>query len=287
MFIGIIGRGFVGSALRSHCIKFCDNVSTYDIKDREISKEEAYTRLLIDSDIIFLCLPTPMKISGKCDTSILEDTLAELYNLAEDVDFERIDNTIAIKSTVSPGFTSEMQAKFGDKFKIVFYPEFLTERTANEDMANASRHIIGSNSESALSLLSVFIRRGWPYSEIIKTGSTEAELTKVMTNSFYSMKVSFANHIYDLCKSLGVDYQKYIKDAVSADPRLGDMHWQVPGPDGKRGYGGKCFVKDFSGLIYLMEELGLPTQMLKESIIYNNSTREVMDWSKIPGVISE
>ena len=77
------------------------------------------------------------------------------------------------------------------------------------------------------------------------------EMVKYLTNTFLSVKVSFAEmEIHQLCGKLGIDYDKVVEYAT-LDSRLGDSHWSVTGPDGDFGFGGHCFPKDLGCVIHL------------------------------------
>ena len=75
-------------------------------------------------------------------------------------------------------------------------------------------------------------------------------MVKYITNAFLATKVSFSNEMYELCKKLEIDYDKVIEYSKQ-DVRLGNSHWQVPGPDGDFGFGGHCLPKDLNALILL------------------------------------
>ena len=94
--------------------------------------------------------------------------------------------------------------------------------------------------------------------------------------------MSFANEIYQLCEGLELDYDKIIEYAT-LDPRLGDSHWGVPGPDGDFGFGGHCFPKDLSALIEITKQLDIVNNVLKSAQITNNTVRSNRDWEKMKG----
>ena len=129
---GFIGQGFVGNAVYQKFSKYFD-VRTYDIKkSKGNSKLE---ELLTYSEIIFLCLPTPMNSDGSCNTTIVETSL-------EKINKTKVKKIVVIKSTVPPG-TTENYNKHFKNISIVFNPEFLTERNAVNDYENQNRIIIG------------------------------------------------------------------------------------------------------------------------------------------------
>ena len=96
----------------------------------------------------------------------------------------------------------------------------------------------------------------------------EIELLKLSRNSFYGLKVSYCNHLYNLCESIGVDYSIF-REHFSRGEWVGPQHTVVPGPDGKFGYGGKCLPKDSIELLNSCKKQGIMFEMLEKSIDFN------------------
>ena len=145
MNIGIIGQGFVGNAVYQKFKKYFD-IKTYDLDSSRCNS--GFEDLVIFSNIIFLCLPTPMNSDGSCNTSIVEELLDKINKKKKDL-------IIVIKSTIPPGTT----ARYNEIYKnlsIVFNPEFLTERNAVSDYENQSRIIIGGPRPSTTILKQLF-----------------------------------------------------------------------------------------------------------------------------------
>jgi UDPglucose 6-dehydrogenase len=107
-------------------------------------------------------------------------------------------------------------------------------------------------------------------------------MVKYTTNTFLSVKVSFANEIYQLCNKVGADYDKVIEYATM-DERLGESHWGVPGHDGDFGFGGHCFPKDLAALLHLTNELGTINNVLSATQQTNNEVRQNRDWEGMKG----
>ena len=246
MNIGIIGQGFVGSAIYQKFNKYY-KVFTYDIK-AEICNSDL-PELLKRCKIIFVCLPTPMNKDGSCNLDILDNTLAEINQASKNVD----GRIVVIKSTIIPGSTDNLALKYR-YMDIVFNPEFLTEANAIEDFNSQSRLLLGGPLRATTKIKQIFSAVFRKTPRIIKTDAKTAELVKYVTNMFLATKVSFANEVYQLCESLDLDYDKIIEYAT-LDPRLGDSHWGVPGPDGDFGYGGHCLPKDLSAIIEITKKL--------------------------------
>ena len=232
--IGIIGQGFVGNAVYQKFKDYYD-VLTYDLDTSKCNSTQ--TIISEKCETIFICLPTPMDVDGRCNVSIVESVLVTL-NLHKN----RYNKTIVIKSTISPGTTERWNKQY-QNLNIVFNPEFLTERNAVKDYENQSRIILGGPRPATTKLKQIF-SKVFPLAHITKTDSTHAEMVKYLTNSFLATKVSFANEMYEICKGLDVDYDKVIEYSTQ-DERLGNSHWNVPGPDGDFGYGGHCFTGDY------------------------------------------
>jgi UDPglucose 6-dehydrogenase len=273
--IGVIGQGFVGNAVREG-MKNYYNVRTYDINGN--GNEPSLDELISQVNETFLCVPTPMKKSGECDLSIVRECL---QNISDIVEFYQKENFIVIiKSTIPPGTTEQLNKEF-KYLHIAFNPEFLTEANAVEDYKNQNRIIVGADRPYSSRVKQIFAK-AFPKVPIIKTSSTIAETIKYVTNTFLSMKVSYANEIYQLCEKLEIDYDKVIEYA-RYDDRLGNSHWSVPGPDGDFGFGGHCFPKDIAALTYVANQLGVDTTMLVATMDKNVLVRTDLDWTRQVG----
>jgi UDPglucose 6-dehydrogenase len=267
--IGIIGQGFVGNAVYQKFIKYY-KVFTYDLDKTKCNSEFQTT---IRQPIVFVCLPTPMNLDGSCNINLVTDTLKQIDNAKEC-------NIAVIKSTVIPTTTKNLNKLFKN-IDIVFNPEFLTEANAINDYENQSRIILGGPRPATTNLKYIFTQV-FPKASIIKTDSTHAEMVKYITNTFLSVKVSYANQIQKLCEAINIDYDKVIEYATY-DERIGKSHWAVPGPDGKFGYGGSCFPKDIKALIHLANEKGIDVSMLETSWTTNLKQRPDKDWEQLLG----
>jgi UDPglucose 6-dehydrogenase len=273
--IGVIGQGFVGTAVKEGMKNFFD-VRTFDINGK--CNEPTLDSLIKNVNETFLCLPTPMKKSGECDLSIVKECLTRLSVVVEY--YSKKDFIVIIKSTIPPGTTEKLNQEF-PHIHIAFNPEFLTEANAIEDYKNQNRIIIGADRPYSSRVKQIFAKV-FPKIPIIKTSSTIAETIKYVTNTFLAMKVSYANEIYQLCEKLGVDYDKVIEYA-RYDDRLGNSHWAVPGPDGDFGFGGHCFPKDIAALSYVANQLGVDRTMLVATMTKNVLVRTDLDWTRQVG----
>ena len=272
--IGIVGQGFVGNAVYQKFKNYYD-VLTNDLDDTKSTS--TIENMVPLCTTIFICLPTPMKSDGKCDVSILEKVLSKIDLLADNYETKK---TIVIKSTIVPGTTNKWNDVY-ESLDIVFNPEFLTERNAVKDYDNQSRIILGGPRPATTELKQIF-SKVFPKATIIKTDSTHAEMVKYLTNNFLSVKVSFANEIYQLCDKLNIDYDKVVEYATY-DERLGKSHWGVPGHDGDFGFGGHCFPKDLAAILHLSDELNTINNVLHATQDTNDEVRKNRDWEGMKG----
>jgi len=275
MRIGIVGQGYVGTAVRTVFKKHYD-VSTYDI-NKELSTCETLHELVNTTDIVFVCVPTPMNPDGSCNLDIVNSVVRDINKT---VNAGQDGKIVAIKSTVPPGTTDRLN-KECEHISVIFNPEFLTEANFIEDFKNQNRIIIGGQRPASTKLRQVY-SLAFPDATIVKTGSKTAEMVKYMTNTFLATKVSFANEMYNICSRLDIDYDKVVEYSTY-DERLGKSHWAVPGPDGKLGFGGSCFPKDINALIQLGLQLDMTPQVLIAAWHTNLDVRPEEDWKELKG----
>ena len=281
MKIGIIGQGFVGSAIREGLKNFYE-VLTYDIDASRCNS--THEKVCRKSDIIFVCIPTPMRKSGECDTRLLESVVTEIdYSCHTDPEMNR--PIIVLKSTVPPGATSRISKTCASVCQVVFSPEFLTEANSFEDFKNQSRIIVGGNTASKCSgakKVKQMFRKPFPNIPIVVTKWETAEMVKYFTNCFLAAKVTFANQMYEICTAANIDYDKVCEYALY-DSRIGKSHMAVPGPDGDRGFGGHCFPKDLWAMIRFAEQNSVSEFFLQAVNIANQDYRTDKDWEKMKG----
>jgi len=275
--IGIIGRGFVGSAVEFgfSAQTGCDAIlKTYD-KDPTKSTH-TLKETINESDFIFLSVPTPSNLDGSMNIDVLESVLQDIQ-----VVNKRKDNIILIRSTVLPGTTAKLQIKF-KKLNIVFNPEFLTERSAKFDFINQSRFILGGRKRNTGRVAELFRWRFGDSIPCIETNFNTAEMIKYMNNCFFATKVSFMNEMKQIADMSNVDWDLAVEGFVR-DGRVGHSHLSVPGHDGKFGFGGSCFPKDIQAMINFGHYLGLNMDTLKGVWKTNLEVRPERDWEKLEG----
>ena len=274
--IGIVGRGFVGSAVE---FGFSDKTEyVLFINDKDESKSvNSLEDVVSYSDFIFLSVPTPSNEDGSVNLNYVEDALQEISEITSDIEQGAfsLDNIILIRSTIPPGTTRKLQQKY-QNLNLVFNPEFLTESNHKLDFVNQDRFILGGDLDDTEKVADLFEYR-FPRVPLLQTDYETAELTKYMNNCFLATKVSFLNEMKQISEKCGADWDVAIKGFLM-DSRIGQSHYQVPGPDGKLGFGGHCLPKDINALKSFGESLGLNLNTLNGVINTNLEVRPEKDW---------
>ncbi len=234
MKITIVGYGRVGKAVEEL------------LGDHYVLATDSY-----EGDLGIVCVPTPSKEDGSCDTSIVEEVVGKLRT-----------KLILIKSTVEPGTTDKLIEKTGKR--IVFSPEYIGESKYynpyfNERMLDCPYVVLGGSNRDCNVILDVLVPVMGPTKTYYKTTSLNAEIIKYMENAFFATKVAFVNEMYEICKSLGADWHS-VREGWLLDPRVNKMHTAVI----KKGYSGKCFPKDIKALIKVAESKGYKSELLKK-----------------------
>lgn len=241
MKIGIIGCGFIGGALKKW-------LETYnpEIIIRVSDPAKGYFDDMSDIDVAFVSIHIPTNSDGGQDILPLVEIIDKLPQ-----------KPIFIRTTIIPGTSEYLSKKTGKA--VYFMPEFLTERTAFADFS--SQPMIFTAEEKLLSE----IFKGKKY---ITMSSLEAEITKYTHNVFGALKVTYFNGIYDLCRQKGINYEN-VRQGVLLSGYINEPHTQVPGPDGKLGYGGKCFPKDVKAFSEYCKDL--PIHVILKELKYLNT----------------
>ena len=274
--IGIIGRGFVGSAVefgfsaQTGCSAV---VKIYD-KDPKLSLH-TLDETVNDSDFIFVSVPTPSNENGSINLDILRNVLSSINNI------NKTDNIVLIRSTIVPGTTRIFEKEFSN-LNLVFNPEFLTERSAKYDFINQSRFILGGEKINTEKVAALFKWRFGYSIPIIETSFETAELIKYMNNCFFATKVSFLNEMKLINDQVGANWDVAVEGFLR-DGRIGHSHLSVPGPDGKLGFGGSCFPKDIQAIINFAKNLNITLSTLEGAWKTNLSVRPEKDWEKLKG----
>lgn len=242
--IGFIGQGWIGK-------HYADDFEARGFDTVRYALEEPYAAnkgKIAECDIVFVAVPTPTTKDGFDDSivrAIMPDTGAG--------------KIVVLKSTLLPGTTEAIQAAFPDRI-VLNSPEFLREANAAHDAAHPMRTLIGipedssKYHEAAKRVLAVLPKAS--YTRVMS--AREAELTKYAGNIFLTLKVVYANMLFDLSSAIGTEYD-IVKEALAADPRIGASHLSVlsasgHGADTGRGAGGHCFIKDTEAFRRLYHE---------------------------------
>tara|TARA_B100000963_G_scaffold284188_1_gene252948 strand:+ start:30 stop:893 length:864 start_codon:yes stop_codon:yes gene_type:complete len=258
--LGIVGHGFVGKAtdwgFNRRVSKFIVdpllNTNIEDLKEFE-------------PEIVFICVPTPMSDDGSQDSSIIENVVKELVLHCPAA-------IKVVKSTVLPSLLDELHKLDS---KLVYNPEFLREKHANLDFVNSEMIIFGGNRNISTQVSNAYLRHSrCKTKEHIFTDLKTASFIKYSINTFLASKVIFFNELHTIYEKLQVkDSWESIVNIVSKDSRIGDSHMNVPGHDGRRGFGGACFPKDSLALIKFAKSLNVDLNALISTVQINNKIR--------------
>ena len=252
MKIGLIGKGTVGKAVYEGLLHLGHTMSFFDP-----AYEGSKLNDVLDTECIFICVPTNQAPNGDCDTSIVESVIADL-------DSVKYTGLVAVKSTVVPG-TSDSLSAAHPTLKICSVPEFLRAKTALADfMYNHDLLIIGSHRDEDFELIKK-IHGNLPKA-VSCVKPTEAEVVKYFNNVNHSVQIIFANIAFEVCKSLGVDYNA-VYDAIIKRECFNPAYLMCN--DNLRGFGGHCLPKDTSAWNNLVKKLGLDYSMI-QAVINDN-----------------
>ena len=263
MKLGIIGHGFVGSAVDQGFTRDCAKF----IVDPKKNRNTIAQLITFQPFATFVCVPTPRQDSGEANTDVLLDVCQQLN--------EYKGHLVIIKSTV-PGYMLEQIKTQSSDLRIVYNPEFLTEKNYLQDFISPPMQIFGGNKLDTEAVHRLYREHSrCKKSPVYHTDLKTASLVKYAINSFLATKVTFFNELYDVYQSQGgKNYEELIR-MISTDKRIGKTHLCVPGHNGERGYGGSCFPKDTAALAhYAREILGTPFTQLETSIRINEDLRK-------------
>lgn len=258
MNVTVVGCGFVGSRVHKLLKDAAVKVEIWD-PDRGFARAAAKA-----CDMAIICVPTPMKDTGECDVSAVENAIetveASLY---------------VIKSTVSPGTTEDLTTRYGRR--IVFSPEYMGESSYYtppqypdpNDMAQHGFMIVGGREKDTSDVIDFFLPILGPTCRFRQMSATQAEVVKYAENCFFALKVAFANELREICDGFGVSYHA-VREGWLDDPRVGPMH--TAAFKDARGFSGKCLPKDLHALAFACRDIGYRSILL-EALIDTNEVQ--------------
>ena len=263
--IAVIGsEGFVGSA-------FCRMVAGfYDVVRYDPAMEaNALHNEVNECGVAVICVPTPMDKHGGCDTSIVEEVVGWVDT-----------PLIVIKSTVVPGTTARLVEETNKP--IIFSPEHTSgrkfflpyEAAGGSDMKVPPMVVAGGMPWLCQEYFDLLIPILGSEKQYVALSSTEAELTKYMSNFYGGMVVTFANEMYEICKAFGADWYK-VWGTWGLDPKMSTFYTAVF-PE-NRGFGGTCLPKDISALEKASIDAGYNPHFVHEVIRSNIRLRSRHD----------
>ncbi len=286
----VIGLGYVGTAnavlLSQHNEVTCFDIDISKsknlingispIEDKEVTEYLSSKKLYLKSinhpteidnfDIAIIATPTNYDIeTNKFDTSSIEQSL-------DNIQKSNSNPTVIIRSTIPVGYIKKIQKKYPN-FEIIFVPEFLREGRALKDSLHPSRIVIGSHSKKAKEFAKLLIDASLNKNvQTIFTNSTEAESSKLFSNAYLAMRVTFFNELDTFAMARGLNSKDIVK-SVSLDPRIGDFY-----NNPSFGYGGYCLPKDIKQLLTNFDKV---PQKIMEAIIESNVMRKDFIGSEI------
>jgi len=226
--VGIIGYGVLGQAMHKALR------GTYEVK--LIDPPKGLNQATLDEcDKYILCAPTPSNEDGSCDASIVTHYV------------ETLSKPLLVKSTVDPTIICKLH---GDH-PLTYSPEFLRESSSYEDFINQDFAIFSGDDPAGWA--DFMSESGVNMKKVAYTTVEAAAYAKYAINTFLATKVIFFNELHkhiDNNKMCDSDTYENMIQLISMDDRIGNSHMQVPGPDGKLGYGGMCFPKDVKALVF-------------------------------------
>lgn len=258
--LGIVGHGFVGKATDWGFNKRVNKFIVDPLLNTNITDLKEF-----EPEIVFVCVPTPMGDDGNQDSSIIENVIKELVL--------NCPNAIkVVKSTVLP---SLLEALNQLDSKLVYNPEFLREKHANIDFVNSEMIIFGGDRNISTQVSNAYLRHSrCKTKEHIFTDLKTASFIKYSINTFLASKVIFFNELHSIYEKLDVkDSWDSVVNIISKDSRIGESHMNVPGHDGRKGFGGACFPKDSLALIKFAGSMNINLNSLITTVKVNNKIR--------------
>lgn len=254
--ISIIGSGFTGTAVGRGLESLGYQVIFYDIQEKDLPNfTQDLDQAIHNSNVSFICVPTPSVPNGEIDLSYLESSVA---GIGKSLRHKNEYHLLAVKSTVVPTTTEtivipELEKASGKKagvdFGICVNPEFMTELSTTwcddesfvRTFFTGDRIVIGEHDRKAGNLLEDLYK---PLNvPVWRVDMKTAEMIKCASNCMLATKISYWNEIFLICNSMGIDAQM-VATVVAGDHRIG-KYGSVLG----KAFGGRCLPKDLDGFI--------------------------------------
>jgi len=297
MQLAVVGTGYVGLVAGAGFADFGNDVACVDVDagkiarlqrgeipiyepglDALIAKNVKAGRLRFSTDVaeairaaevVFIAVGTPPAADGSADLSAV---YAVARTIGENMSGFKV---VATKSTVPVGTADQVEAIIKEltthPVGVASNPEFLKEGNAINDFMKPDRVVIGSNSPKAREVLrhlyAAFVRAT---DRIHTMDARSAELTKYAANALLATRISFMNDLAMLAEKLGADIE-LVRKGVGADPRIGPK-FLFPGP----GFGGSCFPKDLSALLFAAEKVGYDLALVRATEEVNARQKKVL-----------
>lgn len=225
-----------------------------------------------DTDVSVISVGTPSRPNGSIDLAAIERVAEEIGAAIGDKSSPHL---VVVRSTVMPGTVRNIvipalektsNKRHGAGFSVCFNPEFLREGSSVRDHYNPPFSLIGCDREEDGVLAAALYAK--VEAETVFSTVEAAELVKYACNAFHAMKITFANEIGMLAKSLGVDSHP-VMDIVCKDTKLNiSERYLRPG----FAFGGSCLPKDLRALLYQGKRNDVELPMLG-AIMESNRTQ--------------
>ena len=258
--IAIIGHGIVGRAV-DHGFPRAEKFIVDPIRGTSVSELAGFA-----PDFAFICVPTPMGADGRIDASALADVMGDIAGLPQPP-------LVVVKSTATPAVLAQL-CRSNAGLRIVYNPEFLTERNHLDDFVHPRMIVLGGDRADVLAVRTLYETFSSVDAPFVECDVAAAAMLKYTINCFLAMKVSYFNQVNEVFGAVGtgMSWSRFI-DALSLDPRMGTSHMNVPGHDGERGWGLGCFPKDTRAFIHQARDVRVDLTILEEAVHYNDRVR--------------